>query len=191
MKFSQDWFSHNIPTFQHCMANLKERKSFLEVGSFEGRATCWMLQHGMDSDGWITCIDTFAGGEEHAQHGLDFTSTRAVFDANVAEVKSDKQTVTVIPSTSYYGLSWCAVSNKEFDFIYIDGSHTASDVLTDACIAFGMLKQGGIMLFDDYLWKDVEGVLHRPKIAVDAFVNIFSEQCEVVAVGYQQAVRKI
>jgi hypothetical protein len=34
-------------------------------------------------------------------------------------------------------------------------------------------------------------VLHRPKIAVDAFVNIFSDQCRVSVVGYQQGVTKL
>ena len=190
MKFTQDWFSHNVPMFEHCMSKLETRKEFLEVGCFEGRATCWLLQNGLDDDGVITCIDTFSGGEEHAQYGLDFRTTRALFEANTQEAKKETQTVAVVPDTSYYGLSSCVVSEKQFDFIYIDGSHTAPDVLTDACIAFGMLKKGGIMLFDDYLWKDVNGVLHRPKIAVDAFVNIFSDQCEVMAVGYQQGIRK-
>ena len=77
-----------------------------------------------------------------------------------------------------------------FDFVYIDGSHQAPDVLMDACLTFRMLKTGGIMVFDDYLWKAVDGVLHQPKIAIDAFVNIFSDELDIVLLGYQLGVRK-
>ena len=32
--------------------------------------------------------------------------------------------------------------------VYIDGSHDASDVLTDAVMAWKLLAQGGIMILD-------------------------------------------
>ena len=191
MKFSQDWFSHNIPAFQHCMSLLPNKQEFLEVGCFEGRATCWMLQNALDKDGRITCIDTFEGGEEHAKHGVDFTGLRRQFEDNIQETKGENQYVKVIQDNSYQGLAECITKGMEFDFIYIDGSHQAKDVLMDACMAFNMLRKGGIMLFDDYLWDDMSGVLHRPKIAVDAFVNIFADQCKVSVVGYQQGITKL
>jgi predicted O-methyltransferase YrrM len=191
MKFSQDWFSHNIPNFQHCMNLLPKKDSFLEIGCFEGRATVWMLENGLNADGSITCIDTFEGSEEHAKRNMDLSSMRRTFDSNVSEVLKDTQNINVIQDTSYYGLAYCIARDDKFDFIYVDGSHTAPDVMTDACMALGMLKPGGIMLFDDYLWKDMEGELHRPKIAVDLFTHLFSEQCEMVLLGYQLAVRKL
>jgi predicted O-methyltransferase YrrM len=77
-----------------------------------------------------------------------------------------------------------------FDFIYIDGSHTAKDVLTDACMAWPLLKQGGLMVFDDYLWGDSRDILHRPKMATDFFVNTFAESLDIVHIGHQFAVRK-
>lgn len=191
MKFTQDWFSHNVSTFKHCMTLLPERKEFLEIGCFEGRATVWMLQNGLDEDGRITCIDTFQGGEEHARLGVEFGSVRRTFEDNINEAKGERQIVRTIQDTSYGGLAWCISSLRKFDFIYIDGSHTAPDVLTDACMAFGMLNKGGVMLFDDYFWIDEPHILHRPKIAVDTFVNLFSEQCEPCVVGHQVGVKKL
>ena len=81
---------------------------------------------------------------------------------------------------------------KPFDFIYIDGSHVAKDVLTDACMAWPLLKQNGFMVFDDYAWKP-EGIttMQRPKIAIDFFLNIFEEELIVVHVAYQLIVRKV
>jgi hypothetical protein len=49
----------------------------------------------------------------------------------------------------------------------------------------------GLMVFDDYLWSpSPRDILHRPKIAIDAFVNIFAEEVEIAHVGYQLVVRK-
>jgi predicted alpha/beta-fold hydrolase len=54
-------------------------------------------------------------------------------------------------------------------------AHTGYDTLTDACMAWPMLNKGGIMLFDDYLWRDMPGVLHRPKLGIDLFLMLFDE----------------
>lgn len=191
MNFTQDWFSHNIPTFEHCMTLIPDNKEFLEVGSFEGKSTCWLLQNGLAEDGRITCIDTFEGGEEHEKHGVDFVPVRRRFEDNTQEAKKQGQLVRAIQDTSYRGLAVLAASYRQFDFIYIDGSHSAPDVLTDACMAFGMLKQGGIMLFDDYLWIDMPHILHRPKVSIDTFVNIFSERCNIAVIGHQIAIKRL
>ena len=191
MKFSQDWFSHNIPTFEFVMSVLPQKQDFLEIGCFEGRASCWLLQNGLDPDGKLTCIDTFMGSEEHEKAGLDLTELRRTFEENINEAKVADQVVEAVQATSYEGLAKMIGYEAEFDFIYIDGSHTAPDVMTDACMAFPLLKKGGIMLFDDYLWGDMPGLLHRPKLAVDLFVTLFSERCELLVIGYQLAVRKI
>ena len=59
LEFTHDWFSGNINNFQTCMAALDKRNLFLEIGSFEGRATCWLLQNGLADDGEMTCIDPY------------------------------------------------------------------------------------------------------------------------------------
>ena len=191
MKFTQDWFSHNIPTFQFIMDVLPVKQDFLEIGCFEGRASVWMLQNGLDPDGKLTCIDTFKGSEEHAVMGLDLNELYKTFDANVKEGRVADQVVEAIQATSFEGLAKLISRGDKFDFIYVDGSHTAPDVMTDACMAFGLLKQGGVMLFDDYLWRDMPGLLHRPKLAVDLFVTLFNEQCDLIMIGYQLAVKKL
>ena len=58
-------------------------------------------------------------------------------------------------------------------------------------MAWPLLKTEGFMVFDDYTWTpNARDILHRPKIAVDAFVNIFAEEVEFVHIGYQLIVRK-
>ena len=80
----------------------------------------------------------------------------------------------------------------KFDFIYVDGDHTAGAVLTDACMAWPMLRKGGIMVFDDYHWKpDGYNEYQTPKRGVDAFSHVFGDQFKVVYDGYQIAVQKL
>jgi hypothetical protein len=37
-----------------------------------------------------------------------------------------------------------------YDFVYIDGSHLASDVLEDAVLSWAVVQVGDMIIFDDY-----------------------------------------
>jgi predicted O-methyltransferase YrrM len=83
-----------------------------------------------------------------------------------------------------------------FDFIYIDGSHQAPDVLLDAILGFQLLRTDGIIVFDDYLWQEpLQGgtdPIRCPKIAIDAFTNIYCRKIRVISVLlYQLYIQKI
>jgi predicted O-methyltransferase YrrM len=78
-----------------------------------------------------------------------------------------------------------------FDFVYIDGSHKAADVLEDAILSLRLLKPGGIMIFDDYLWAAFEDPLDNPRPGIDAFLHAFAQQYDLLWFGNQVAVRKI
>lgn len=72
---------------------------------------------------------------------------------------------------------------EHFDMIYIDGSHFAHDVLSDAVLAFPLLKVGGHMFFDDYLWTgtgDTIDPMNGPKPGVDAFLNVFYHKMRLI-----------
>lgn len=190
MKFTQDWFSHNIPNMEMCMGMLPWKQRFLEIGCFEGRATVWFLEHGMDTYGSsITCIDTFKGSAEHV--GLDMDDLYSRFQANMGEALGVGQRCEVIRKTSYEGLADLIKNKAKFDFIYVDGSHTAYDTMTDACMAWPMLQRGGIMLFDDYKWDAVPGEVNQPKLGIDGFLKAFNGQFEMFISNYQLGVRKI
>jgi predicted O-methyltransferase YrrM len=170
---------------------LPERKKFLEIGSFEGRSTVWIMENMMTDGDHLICVDTWEGGEEHSAEDLGSVEARFEHNMKVAQGKHPERNFETIKDFSYGALASLAGSSYDFDFIYIDGSHIAKDVLTDACMAWPLLKPKGLMVFDDYLWSpSPRDILHRPKIAIDAFVNIFAEEVEVVHVGYQLVVRK-
>jgi hypothetical protein len=146
----------------------------------------------MEDGGEIVCIDTWEGGDEHTPE--DMAGTEGRFKHNIGLVMGNfvDRKVQPIKSTSVEALGGLIAQKKQFDFIYIDGSHLAKDVLTDACMAWPLLKSKGFMVFDDYLWKP-QGftLLQRPKVAIDAFVNMFEDELNIAYSGYQLIVRKV
>lgn len=188
--FTQDWFSHNIPAWEKLKEDLKHKHMFLEIGSFEGRATSWIVENMMEDGGEIVCVDTWEGGEDHAPQTMVGALDRFKANLEIMKEKFPERKVIAYKGTAYKTLAMLIEKDAVFDFIYVDGSHTAWDVLTDACMAFGLLRSGGVMVFDDYMWGDPKRVLHRPKHAVDAFTLMFAEFIDVLPAGYQLFIRK-
>ena len=177
-QFSHDWFSANAPIWERLFEwagwKADEQKLVVEIGSFEGRSTLWMLDHLVHHpDSRLHCIDTFQGSIEHAQDLKDGLFER--FMGNVGE-SPHRGKVVVHRKDSAKGLVDLLAAGARADFVYVDGSHAAPDVLTDCVLAFRLLKLGGLMICDDYTWQmepfGSEDVLNSPKIAIDAFVNI-------------------
>jgi len=77
--------------------------------------------------------------------------------------------------------------NEMFDFIYIDGSHTAYDVLQDAILAHPLLKKGGLVIFDDFGWKDPTNLhpTNSPELGITCFYNTYESFYNVAFTGYQ------
>lgn len=181
MNFTQDWFTHNIPNFEKCMLEIgDQRENFLEIGSYEGRSTCWLLQNGLDKSGIISCIDPYP-------NMLDIEER---FWLNVKGVIGPTQSIHAFKEPSYQALSEI-IKFKEpysyiFDFVYVDGAHDPATTLSDACMAWGLLRQGGVMLFDDYQYP------HEPtKVGIDAFLAGFKGKYDIIINNYQLAVKKI
>jgi len=193
-QFTKDWFQWAPEVWKQLTPLLPERKSFLEIGSFEGRSTVWIIENMMEDGGVIHCIDTWEGGEEHSAENMSAVEERFIHNIKLAQEKYPKRNLLSTKGTSVQHLAhWLVEDPKDhptFDFIYIDGSHQAPDVLTDAVMSWPLLKPAGLMVFDDYMWGNPRDALHRPKIAIDAFTNIFGETAEIIHVGYQLVVRK-
>jgi predicted O-methyltransferase YrrM len=194
-KFTQDWFSWAPAVWEQLIPLLPTDapRNFLEIGSFEGRSAVWIAENMMQRGDSLHCIDTWEGGEEHNNGEMSGAEENFIHNMHVLQTKKACD-LSVYKGTSVQHLAHWLVEKPEdhpsFDFIYIDGSHIAKDVMTDACMAWPLLKQGGIMVFDDYLWGEARDILHRPKVAIDTFVDLFSEEVEMIHIGYQLIVRK-
>jgi len=141
-----------------------------------------MLQNMLADDGTIYCVDTFKGGQEH--QNMNLTDLRKVFEENVYLAQKLNQEVRVMERLSFKALAMLIMAETEFDFIYVDGSHEIQDVITDACMAFQVLKSGGVMLFDDY-----EGT-EDMKSAINAFLITHRNKCKLLTMNYQLAIQK-
>jgi predicted O-methyltransferase YrrM len=192
LQFTQDWFHWAPELWEQIIPKLPARKAFMEIGSYEGRSMAWTIEHMMKDGGTITCIDTWEGGEEHEKLEKQHLEKTFDYNARVMRRAFPKREIRKAKGTSYQMLTVLATQpDSEFDFIYVDGSHLAKDVISDACLAWPMLKPEGVMVFDDYMWGDRRDALHRPKMAVDAFTSLFAEEVNLMHVGYQYVVQKL
>lgn len=185
--FTEDWFAQHIPVWDKLIPRHTPRK-IIEIGSFEGRSACYFIEKcARESDIELHCIDSWRGGVEHDPAAM--AAVEARFDANVALAQSrvaGKVKLVKHKSLSHPALARLIVVNPvaDFDVIYIDGSHQAPDVLADAVMAFQLLRVGGLMIFDDYLWSmetlGRQDAFNMPKPAIDAFLNIFQRKMFIV-----------
>lgn len=176
-QFSSDWLTRQVWQFEQ---NLRELPGtpcrLLEIGCYEGRATCWLLDNIVTHpDASLLCLDIFE---------------QPVFRPNIGTRPNASQ-VHLILGPSRDSLRSVGPP-ASFDFIYIDGGHGSIDVLEDAVLAFRLLKVGGVIGFDDYKWKDkslkAEGY---PKPAIDVFLDLYDPKIEVLGKNYQVWIRKI
>ena len=203
-QFTEDWFSTHTAAWKRILKSLQPTK-ILEIGSFEGRATCFIIENcakygRLD----LQSIDTFSGDAQGLGLILNFDGVEERFDHNAAlaiEAVGGGQACSLTKRKGFSHTELSALitqgASGYFDLIYVDGSHQAADVLTDCVLSFPLLRVGGHMILDDYLQfetlKDKRaGYGSRPKPAIDAFVNIFHEKLLCLhAPLYQLYLRKI
>lgn len=175
-EFTSDWMTGNAYLFQRNLGHLVGTPCrILEIGSFEGRSTIWMLDHlATHPHATITCVDKVF---------------RPLFVANMKKAGRNKQIVL------HRGNSRDVLGRLEkaaFDFIYIDGDHSAVPVLEDAVLSFRLAKVGGIIAFDDYIWTEMplpEDGFAQP--AIDAFLDVYAARIDVIEKSHQVWLRKL
>jgi hypothetical protein len=198
-QFTNDWFNDAARSVWDQFIPQLNPQRILEIGSYEGACACYLIgklavQRSLE----LHCIDTWGGGVEHQD--LDMRGVEARFRVNVElaiKAAPNKIELHVHKGHSDFVLATLLAQGKAqyFDFIYVDGSHQAADVLCDAVLAFRLLKIGGILIFDDYLWGEElpygRDLLRCPKPAIDAFTNLYARKLRVLpAPLYQLFVRK-
>jgi hypothetical protein len=171
---------------------------FVEIGSFEGKSACWFLENILtDASSRLLCIDSFIQSQE-LSHGLSIdtyidSGDRSTFDRFVLNLRLTGRInqVTIIKDTSYRALR--TLPPASIDVAYIDGSHRAADVMQDAVLLWGAVKAKGLMIFDDYNWKDPyeDGPQWNPKEGIDAFLHLFGTQLKMLHKGEQVVISKI
>jgi predicted O-methyltransferase YrrM len=183
-----NWFAMTAEqNFAEHLDEYKGQKNlrFLQIGTFTGDASVWLAENVLTNKTSILYdVDTWQGSKEEAHESMDFADVERTYDEKVKpyhNVKKYKMT------SEYYLLTQ---TSESFDFIYIDGDHTAAGVLADAVSAWRCLRPGGIMAFDDYTWGHPDGELYTPKPAINFFAWSYQNQLQVIEHNGQFWVRK-
>lgn len=185
--FTTDWTTHHFATWESLLLDRRDRVTdVLEIGAWEGRSAIFWLNYFPESH--LTCVDTFMGSSEHQTAFADELGTiEQRFDANVAEFGSR---IEKMKARSQEALALLGVMGRRFDFVYLDGSHSAVDVYADACLAWPMVRTGGALLFDDYTWVDLPEEMDRPKLGIDRFLSTVAGSSREVHRGLQVMIEK-
>lgn len=172
-EFRRDYVAARTVAWSALFADIRETtRSVLEIGSKEGRSALFWLE--FFANAHLTCIDLF----DNEDAGR--------FDRNLAAYGPRLRKIV---GTSIKALGSLREENAAFDFIYVDGSHQRDDVMIDCLGAWHLLREGGVMLMDDYTWKPENPDAERVAPAVDTFLA-WHDDAEVILRSHQVAVRK-
>lgn len=196
--FTKLWFNDIQPQIERFMLKYKPRR-ILEIGSFEGLSSVYFINFMKTrSEFELHCVDSWTGSVEHQDEGheaSDMQEVEARFRNNVNAAIADahfpvKITIHKIPSDFALSTMLSKGFQNYFDVIYIDGSHQAPDVMCDAVLSFRLLRVGGLLIFDDYLWTEplAYGVdpIRCPKIAIDSFTTIYCRKIRILEAPLKQ-----
>jgi predicted O-methyltransferase YrrM len=173
---TEDWFTTKSPAWVVALEPFKGKPNlnYLEVGAYEGRSVMWMFDNILtDPSSKATIIDIFY---DMGVKGYS-ADLRARYDANIERVGGTDRTTTIV---GFSQIKLRDLPLNTYDIIYIDGSHFAPSVLEDAVLAQRLLKEDGVLIFDDYRWWIGASRLKRPKLAIDTFIDFYGDQFTVL-----------
>lgn len=165
-QYTKDYTSSRLPFINKYIGHLKGTPcSLLEIGVYEGRTTLWLADNFCSHpEAKIICIEP---------------STNPVILQNIEKCNRKDQiefrcgrSEVEIPTL-----------HSKFDFVYVDGSHEAKDVLTDWVLIFPLIKSNGIVCFDDYRWKPKRDVVIPPGPAIDCILSLWVNHIKVLYKG--------
>ena len=172
-----NWFKDVEKYFRHVP---KEPLRVLQIGTYTGDATEWLLNNREIE--FIDDVDTWEGSQETAHGSIDFSEVEKYYDNRFSDERIRKNKCT---SDEFF------INAKDtYNFIYIDGDHTALQTALDALNAFKVLESGGVMAFDDYGWHYNGNPFLEPQRGVDAFLSVCAGEYVLIERGYQVWIQK-
>ena len=158
----------------------------VEIGSFEGRGSRVIYEKLCQHAGSkLYCIDPLENFYvKDSDPRLNFWDS-----ACVGQKERFMENTKNLPNLVLLeGTSDAMLSNvcEPVNFVYIDGDHSPAQVYKDAIGMFNKMKDGGIMLFDDYKFK-TNGVITAE--GIDRFLSEINGQYTLLLKDYQLAIR--
>jgi hypothetical protein len=183
-KFSVDWFWPRIASWkEHVVPRLQGVSSarWLEIGVYEGKSALWTLDNVLcGPDAKIYCLDPFDPELPYLSLWAPNVNYETVFDANV---NNDERVIKVkgLSESVLPGLRGVKLHGA-----YIDGEHSKRAILFEAPLVWDMLLPGGVLIFDDYGYKEMP----EAKEAIDEFLSRPEVRHEILYLDFQAIVLK-
>ena len=176
LNISSDFFVTNVYYF---FKHIKDYKNFyyLEIGSYEGCSAIYIANRFSRSK--IFCVDIWERVKEEYSEGINFDDIEKNFDMNSKNYLN-------ISKIKKYSDEFFLSNNLTFDIIYVDGHHLAEQVYKDAINSWNVLNKKGLLIFDDYIWKNYEDVVKNPCYAINKFLQERSNNLDIVEVTNSQ-----
>ncbi len=158
---SSDFFVTNVYYFFKYIKNFNNF-NYLEIGAYEGCSAIYIANRFKGSK--VFCVDIWERVKEEYSESINFKNIEENFDKN---------------SKNYLNIFKIKKNSDEFfknndltfDIIYVDGHHLADQVYKDAINSWNALNNSGILIFDDYIWKNYDDIKKNPCYAINKFLR--------------------
>jgi len=184
-----NWFEITAkPYFEkHLLPLAGTKLRALQIGAYTGDASVWLLENVLThEESKLFDVDTWQGSDEEVHKDFDWPDVEKVYDEKVAPY-GDKVVKNKMTSVDFL------INNTppKYDFIYIDGDHTALGVFLDAMLSWVWLKPNGIIAFDDYEWG-TDMIKHlAPKLGIDTFAYLYAPEMKLIDLGHQVWLKRL
>jgi predicted O-methyltransferase YrrM len=164
----------------------------LEIGTFVGTSIIAMLQylpraHATTIDKWSNYIEKYNNGIISSLNQMVQNNVEQIFFDNI-EKAGVKNRINAMKGDSSNLLLELIKKNNIFDIIYVDGSHTCIDCYTDCLLAWQILNKNGLLIIDDYLYKQYtndDNILDRPFHGINHFLEKMEGTYTILEKGYR------
>jgi len=183
---AREKFENVIQNFNLNNKNLNPR--VLEVGTYVGISLINIISRIPNSIG--IGIDRWEDYNEHNINILKSIKSNQVecsFYHNI-EISGLQERIKAIKGDSFNVLLELVKKEEIFDFIYVDGSHKSLDVHLDLFLSWRLLRKGGVLAIDDYMYnydKVKENPLEYPFEGVNDFLKKHENEYIILSKDYR------
>jgi GR25 family glycosyltransferase involved in LPS biosynthesis len=169
----------------------------LEIGTYVGTSIIGMLQylpnaHATTIDRWENYIEKYNNENISYLNQMEQNNVEHIFYDNIEKSAINKCKINAMKGDSSDLLIELIKQNSAFDIIYVDGSHTCIDCYTDCLLAWKILNKNGLMIIDDYLYKESsDDILDKPFHGVNHFLEKMSGEYTILEKGYRLFLLKL
>ena len=163
---------------------LNKNLKYLEIGSFEGRSSVFILENLQNAQCFF--VDPFESYEE-LKRTPGQSNFSKIYNNFLKNIKNFESRTNVYKGTSN---SFFNQNQDKFDLIYVDGSHFGEDVYLDAINSFNALNNKGYIIFDDLFFFLFDTIYENPLGGIFKFLVEYKKQLKITYVSNQLIIQK-